>query len=580
MCSLRMPVAICDNDVNKQGTKMYNIPVMSFDDACNRFDNINVVITNDVYMEEILQQVTEKIPSKQVRYYFQRELFGHRVKNKELLINRFIRNRDEYKNLVFFGAGEYLDKVMSFFEFCDISKPVAICDNDIGKQGAILYDIPVISFDDAYDEFGNDMYIVITSVNINVQLEILYQITRKIHTENIYFFSYQDMPRLKSDYMAEKDGRLVDPEYIKDKLKYYYDLYDKGENIRIENDNYFIKADEKYVDLIDYMDRENVNNIHKIKVNDDVFLINKYNIHPRKVFMENDYIEKSVENIISFNKYLSSKNIPFVYIQAPHIVSSLKGNNFENLYNDVNRHADKFIQKLNENNINTLDFRDYVMKNNIKTEDWFFRTDFHWTPRAAFEANKVICEYIAKHIDCEFNYEYFDLKNYNIETYEDVFLGNIGKIVGLLYSEGGENFEMITPRFKTDFSWICEEKRYNNRGEAKDVLVFHEQLKRVYYKGTMYSSYSLAHELYTIIKNNINKNNKKLMLINDSFVKPLSMFISQQFEEVHLFDFRQDDFNRKLFEAIEEVKPDMVLMMYSLPPTLKDANGFDVGYYA
>lgn len=94
----------------------------------------------------------------------------------------------------------------------------------------------------------------------------------------------------------------------------------------------------------------------------------------------------------------------------------------------------------------------------------------------------------------------------------------------------------------------------------------------------MYNAYSLIHANCTIIKNNINKNNKKLILINDSFSRPLSMFILQQFEEIHFVDFRHSDFNRKLLKTIEEVKPDMVLMMYSPTVTLKDANGFDVGY--
>lgn len=33
ICDLKMPVAICDNDINKQRVKMYDIPVMSFDTA-------------------------------------------------------------------------------------------------------------------------------------------------------------------------------------------------------------------------------------------------------------------------------------------------------------------------------------------------------------------------------------------------------------------------------------------------------------------------------------------------------------------------------------------------------------------
>lgn len=450
---------------------------MSFDDICGMFDDVYVMITNDRHMDEILKQITEKISSKKVRYYLKEELFNCILKNNDTSINKFISNRDEYKNLIFFGTGNHLDKVMSFFEVCNLDKLVMICDSDLNKQGSVLYDIQVTSFDDAYNKFGSDMYIVITGADINTRLEILYQINIKLNIENVYFFGYPVMLSLESDYMAKKDDRLLNHRYIKDKLNYYYALYSRGESIEIENDNYFIKANEEYVDLIDYIDR-GVKNIYKIKVNNNTFFINKYNIHSSQIFMENNYIENSVANIILFNKYLASKNIPFAYIQAPHIVASLKGDDFENMYDDVNKHVDKLIQKLNKNNINNLDLRDYIMKSDIKTEVLFFKTDFHWTPRAAFEVNKVICEYIAEYIDCELKYEYFEVKNYNVETYEDVFLGNIGKVLGLLYVEGGESFEMITPKFETDFSWICDEKGYNNNGEAKEVLIFHEQLKK------------------------------------------------------------------------------------------------------
>lgn len=470
--------------------------------------------------------------------------------------------------------GEAVNLRVKLFYRASIEMPDAVCDNnsdnyDLHVEGVI----PIMSFDEAVEKFDN-IYVLITSdIYLN---EIMKRVMEKVPIERIFYFTPDEIKK----YIKEKDyskSEFYMPKHInkiQDKLKYYQDLYAKGENIKIRTDNFFIKSDEKYVYLVDYMNRDSVKtngtiesltrNIYKLKINNNYFMVSKFDTKPKFIHHENDYIKSSIENIVSFNNHLKDKNIPFSYIKVPHIVSSLKGDDFENMYDDANRQVDKLIEGLNENNIHHLDLRDYVMKNNIKPEDWFFRTDFHWAPRAVFEANKVICEYIAKFIDCELNYDYFDIKNYNIKIHKNRFLGSNAIVFGLLHSNDCDDFEIITPKFETDFSLICDEKEYYKRGAAKDVLVLHEQLNFGYYPNiSMYSSYSLFHKCYTVVKNHNNKNGIKIFIINDSFSRPLSMFMTQQFEEVHFFDFRQEDFNKKLFEAIEYVNPDMILMIYN-----------------
>lgn len=215
-------------------------------------------------------------------------------------------------------------------------------------------------------------------------------------------------------------------------------------------------------------------------------------------------------------------------------------------------------------NINTLDFREYIIKNKHRCKEWFFKADFHWTNRGAFNANIILCKYIQSILGCDLNfkYEYFDIENYNSKIYKEVFLGYEVGMAGILFVDGYENFELLTPKFNTDFEWICEEKGYYKRGEAEDVLILHEQLHGLHITTNHYAANSIIHARYTIVKNNNSPNDKIVFIINDSFSYPLSMFMTQQFKEVHFFDFRQEDFNTKLFKAIENAKPDIVIIMH------------------
>lgn len=487
-------------------------------------------------------------------------------------INEFIEKRDEFENLIFFGAGSHMTATMSLFKLYGLKMPIAICDNNKEKQGTTIYNIPIISFDEACSKFEN-IYVLIT--NLYYSEEVWEQTVERIPECNIFFYTGTIIIAAKKSYAFKKNPKLLDEEYIKEQLDYYYEMYKKNQNIKIITDCFLIQSDKEYVHLIDYLNKTNIDNIHLQYIENKRFLVEVSNAPNKK--LESEHIEKSIGNIVKFNKYLQAKEIPFKYIQIPSKLHMLNDDELHRLYDDANKQADILIAGLEKNNVDLLDLRECLDKDNaIK---WFFRTDFHWTSRAAFEVNKIICKDIAKIVKSDLNYDYLDINNYNVDIYKEKFLGYNGKLVGVLYAGGLEDFEMITPKYYTDFSWICKEKGYNKRGKAEDVLVYKQQLTTSYDTSQyMYSAYSIVHKHYTVIKNHLTKNKKKIFIINDSFTRYLSMFITQQFEEVHFFDFRQEDFSKKLFKAIENVQPDIVLMAYYPPHVLSNVNGFGINF--
>lgn len=68
--NLSLPVAYCDNNKSKQGKLSNdNVPVISFDEAINNYEDLYILITNERYMKEIKDQVLEKLPKEKIKYF-------------------------------------------------------------------------------------------------------------------------------------------------------------------------------------------------------------------------------------------------------------------------------------------------------------------------------------------------------------------------------------------------------------------------------------------------------------------------------------------------------------------------------
>lgn len=63
---LPLPRVFCDNSKSLQGSTQDGIPILSFEDALEKFPHLSVIITASFAYHEIYQQVTEKIPKERV----------------------------------------------------------------------------------------------------------------------------------------------------------------------------------------------------------------------------------------------------------------------------------------------------------------------------------------------------------------------------------------------------------------------------------------------------------------------------------------------------------------------------------
>lgn len=78
------------------------------------------------------------------------------------------------------------------------------------------------------------------------------------------------------------------------------------------------------------------------------------------------------------------------------------------------------------------------------------------------------------------------------------------------------------------------------------------------YNACLYGGY-----VENIIQNNNLQTGQRVLLISDSYARPMTMYLSSAFSEVYYLDPQEGRYNDSYIAYIKKVKPDIVIMMYT-----------------
>ena len=283
---------------------------------------------------------------------------------------------------------------------------------------------------------------------------------------------------------------------------------------------------------------------------------------------------KQVVNKIATLKNVSENNgARFLYCLAP--TKELYEKTPENIDNFCYENYNLFLSELAKSSIPTIDFAETVNKSDYEV---FYKTDHHWTVRAGFEANNALLNKLNSLYGFDFNKKLTDLSNYNIEHYKTWFLGSKGKKVGTFFTwHGADDFDLITPKFETN---IIEERPFENRiktGGFKDTVLFKYYMTKDYYNINTYATYCGGNFRLQLMKNNLNSNGKKILLICDSFACVVVPFLALQTNELHICDMRNFDYyvgdKLNVEKYIKKIEADYVIVLYSGVTSLENSDG-------
>ncbi|MBQ3123711.1 MAG: hypothetical protein IJC14_06085 [Firmicutes bacterium] len=277
------------------------------------------------------------------------------------------------------------------------------------------------------------------------------------------------------------------------------------------------------------------------------------------------YVPESYMATYDLVNALRQDDIPFLYIQLPF---KIPGEEYggkeqlpENIKDNSNINADNYVWGLDVAGVDTYDLRDDFWNSGMTQNELFFDTDHHWTIEGAFMTTGLIADFLNENYDIGIPEDLYTEENFNFDTYEDYFLGSMGRRVGKIYG-GIDDFTLITPKFDTDIRL----EQIEGMGYAEFEGTFEEAVLEMEYitdPDIKTNRYAVYHGDYQELRftNNLAENDSKILIIKDSFGIPVYSFLSLGVHEVRAIDMRL--FEKNVAQYAAEYDPDLVIVMYN-----------------
>ena len=199
---------------------------------------------------------------------------------------------------------------------------------------------------------------------------------------------------------------------------------------------------------------EKVSGVNIIDDKENGYIIKQDNGHLLWVGVTKQIIQETVvrlDHMLKVREYLEQQGIDSLYVQTPSKNSADEMNLPYGVHDYLIEMQDSQISYLREHGMKILDLREEFAKKGYSLEEVFFKTDHHWKPLYAFYANEIIADYM-RGLGFLTDEEALDIKNYEVNTYRNWFLGSIGKRVGIYYA-GIDDIDLIYPKFDTLLSF-------------------------------------------------------------------------------------------------------------------------------
>lgn len=272
-------------------------------------------------------------------------------------------------------------------------------------------------------------------------------------------------------------------------------------------------------------------------------------------------VRPQIDGTNELSQTLANEDIPFLYVAAPQKIEPGVDLLPTGLSDYGNDNADRFLAGLDAAGTNYLDLRPlFVSTGNYAS--WFFRTDHHWKPEAAFFAWQHLSQVLEQNYGIHTDPRYLDETNYDKISYKDWFLGSQGKRSGSFYA-GTDDITEYIPRFETDFTYTCPFYAIDRSGPFEQSLLFHERLsKRDWFGGNPYTLYAGGDYPRATIVNHQNPEGKKIVLIRESFACAMTPFLALSCSELTTIDLRS--FSGNLTDTLRTLQPDLVMVLYNV----------------
>ena len=281
-----------------------------------------------------------------------------------------------------------------------------------------------------------------------------------------------------------------------------------------------------------------------VYIGKDGYLFEKFEYNDN----EKEDANTNTEIISDFANKMKEQNVPTYFVLVPnsiYINSNKLPNNVEvpNQEEIINQIYDKTEDT---NNINVIE----SLKKENKNKQLYFKTDHHINSDGAYVIYREYCK--AANIAIK------EIDSFNRVTVSNDFLGTFDSKAQLLNQQPDELFV-----YKNENNTNVKEAIYDKQTTNS---IFNEKFLEGKDK---YSYFLNGNNSRAIIKTNVN-NDKKLLVIKDSYAHIMSQFLCQNYSEVHFLDPRYTNFDYA--EYAKKNKITDVLFLYNVSTFVQDTN--------
>ena len=280
-----------------------------------------------------------------------------------------------------------------------------------------------------------------------------------------------------------------------------------------------------------------------------------------------------------FSDWLAQNGTPYVYIQVPDKID-MRGNMLPQPFeNSCNETTDAFLAALKERGVRTFDTREILTATEDDVIRYFYRTDHHWNNDAVFKVFGGLIPILSRAcgVDSALLEPVMSEDSWNRNVWKRCFVGTKARRTGCVFG-GVDDLIVYTPKFETDMSICIPSRNVSLSGDfRKTVMWCADKIRRR--DGNLFKmdAYSMLYigGIFGVVRqrNNTAPLKLKLMIVGDSYARPLAAFLSTVFSEVITLDQRRFAASESVAGFLADFKPDLVLQMNSPVAVAVSANG-------
>ena len=287
--------------------------------------------------------------------------------------------------------------------------------------------------------------------------------------------------------------------------------------------------------------------------------------NPKRVQMK-----RAVRNMKRFAGFCESNGVAFAYVQLPKKLDADQVLLPPDRRDAANANVEDLLSGLSDQNVPFVDWRLEFAATPEDVAKNFYRTDHHWNTDASFRATGMLIDEICRRCRVSDSSaaaarRILSAASWKRKVLPGCFLGSLGKRTGP-YFAGCDDVVVLKPKFDTELLFEVPSKRIKVRGSFKKTMMRRSGELETVDDRFVSDAYSLLYVggLYPYARS-VNPKaplDLTVMLIGDSYVRPISAFAATAVRELIMVDPRRRGPSApSLAELVRRRKPDIVLQV-------------------